>query len=158
MSLCRDFAHSFHSCSRLQLSGSQHFYFSASGTSSRSVIAPATGLLLRGATKNCIKLEQRWEEIPHSFSSVWDWGHFQGDGPKSLVCNTLVLGRVPPQGQDGWGYTRDDDFERVFAGAYIRDHTPQRFLHEIIIEKLIWRVRSCIWWQKMPFLILCSYD
>lgn len=125
--LCRDFTHTFHSCQALSI----------------SVPLPQEHLphlswhLLKvgWTTKRCIKLEQTWQEMPHSFSHVWGWGHVQGDGPKSLVCNSLALGRVPPQGQDGWEHTRDDSLERLFVGAYIRDHEPQRILHEVIIAK-----------------------
>lgn len=131
---CAMFVQGFHT-QLPQLSGSQHFCFSASGTPSTSVMPPITGLLLGWTTKRCIKLEQTWQEMPHSFSSVWGWRHVQGDGPKSLVCNSLALGRVPPQGQDGWGYTRDDSLERLFVGAYIRDHEPLRVLHGVIIAK-----------------------
>lgn len=49
------------------------------------------------------------------------------------MCNSLALGRVPPQGRDGWGYTRQDILERLFVEAYIRDHEPQRVLHKVVI-------------------------
>ena len=125
MSLCRDFACGSHSCSQLLLAGSQHFYFSASGTPSRSVMAPITGLLLGWTAKTWIKLEQTWEEIPHSLSSIWDWGHFQGDGAKSLVCFTLALGRVPLQSQDGWGYERWWFIKSICGSLHKRSWAPK---------------------------------
>lgn len=97
VSLCRDLTHSFHS---FRLSA---FLFLCFRNTFTSVMAHITGLLLGWTTKRCIKLEQTWQEMPHLFSSMWGWGHFLGDGPKSLVCNSLALGRVPPHGQHGGG-------------------------------------------------------
>lgn len=111
--------------SQLQLSGSQCFCFSASGTPSRSVMAPITGLLQEWTTKRCKTLEQTWEETGCSFSSVWEWGHFQGAGPNHQI--------TPWHSVESHRRVRIDEdiqemmiFERAFAGAYIRDHATQR--------------------------------